>query len=182
MAWGATGSAETSDFAKSAHGGQAVSAQRIETSRCSRVDHHPRWSTEYIEDDPKFCEACGECVEVCRRGGPQGSRISGPQARACAPPGEVPRVREVRGRVPERGHSALRARSRGGVLSYPRGHGERLGSSGGDSGCWDCRVRLTATDMRRRAGFGPGHGLHSTMVLDFYGWPCPSQSAARTDT
>ena len=45
-----------------------MSAQRIETSRRSRADHHPRWSTEYIEDDPKFCEACGECVEVCRRG------------------------------------------------------------------------------------------------------------------
>ena len=44
-----------------------MSAPQIETSRRSRADHQPRWSTEYIEVDPKFCEACGECVEVCRR-------------------------------------------------------------------------------------------------------------------
>ena len=44
-----------------------MSAPKIETSRRSRADHHPRWSTEYIEVDPKVCDACGECVEVCRR-------------------------------------------------------------------------------------------------------------------
>ena len=44
-----------------------MSALQVETSRRSRADHHPRWSSGYIEVDPKFCEACGECVEVCRR-------------------------------------------------------------------------------------------------------------------
>jgi NAD-dependent dihydropyrimidine dehydrogenase PreA subunit len=40
---------------------------QIETARRSRADHHSRWSTGYIEVDPKLCDACGECVEVCRR-------------------------------------------------------------------------------------------------------------------
>jgi NAD-dependent dihydropyrimidine dehydrogenase PreA subunit len=43
-----------------------VSAPQIETSRRSRTDHHPRWSTEHIEVDPKVCEACGDCVEACQ--------------------------------------------------------------------------------------------------------------------
>ncbi|NLE11806.1 MAG: ferredoxin family protein [Actinobacteria bacterium] len=31
-------------------------------------EHHPRWSTGYVAVDPSLCEACGDCVEVCRNG------------------------------------------------------------------------------------------------------------------
>jgi len=31
-------------------------------------EHHPRWSTGYVAVDPRLCEACGDCVEVCRNG------------------------------------------------------------------------------------------------------------------
>lgn len=68
MAWGAADSSETSDSTERANGGQAMSAAQVETSRRFRACHQPRWSTGYVEVDPKFCEACGECAEVCRSG------------------------------------------------------------------------------------------------------------------
>lgn len=43
-----------------------MSAPQVGMSRRSRACHQPRWSTGYVEVDPKFCEACGECAEVCR--------------------------------------------------------------------------------------------------------------------
>lgn len=45
-----------------------MSAPQTEAVRRSPRDHRPRWSTEYIAVDPKLCEACGDCVETCRKG------------------------------------------------------------------------------------------------------------------
>lgn len=45
-----------------------MSTRQIETATRVPRDYHPRWSTGYIAVDPGLCEACGDCIEVCRNG------------------------------------------------------------------------------------------------------------------
>jgi len=45
-----------------------MSKQQIGTARHVPRDHHRRCSTGYIAVDPSLCEACADCVAVCRRG------------------------------------------------------------------------------------------------------------------
>lgn len=45
-----------------------MSTRQIETAKRISHDHHPRWSTGFIAVDPRLCEACGDCLQVCRKG------------------------------------------------------------------------------------------------------------------